>query len=141
MKAAYKKRPKDFKRRVIKYLEVDDLKLLQQYEQHYLDMIKDEELSISESVMTGKNRYYNMKKNAAGGNGSANKGQRKNAPPGISYTWIVVDPEGNEHIVDRLYYFCETNNLNKDSLWLSYTKQRPSMRGTNKGWFLKQKVE
>ena len=72
---AYKKRPQDFKMRIMKYVETDDLKLLQQYEQYYLDMIKESELSTSINVMLGANRYYNMKKYAIGG---CSKGHAKN---------------------------------------------------------------
>ena len=70
---AYKKRPGDFKMRILRYVS-GNLKDLQYEEQRWLDMIDDKELSISKSVMEGCNRYYNMKKNAVGGNGHANKG-------------------------------------------------------------------
>lgn len=75
MARAYKKRPEDFKRRILYFLPVPDKKLLHQVEQRWLDMIDDAELSTSENVVAGRNRYYNMKKHAAGGNGSANKGK------------------------------------------------------------------
>jgi len=58
MVAAYKKRPNDFKMRVLEYLNEDDKSLLLDIEQKYLDMIKPDEL--------GK-RYYNLKKYASGG--------------------------------------------------------------------------
>ena len=70
---AYRKRPEDFKMRVLEYVQ-GDTKALRKAEQRWLDMIKDPELSISKNVIEGCNRYFNMKKNAAGGNGSANKG-------------------------------------------------------------------
>jgi endogenous inhibitor of DNA gyrase (YacG/DUF329 family) len=79
VKAAIRKRPQDFKRRIIKYNPVDDVKETQRLEQYYLDMIKDEELSFSKSVMENTNRYYNMKKKAVGGNGAANKGKSHQA--------------------------------------------------------------
>lgn len=71
---AYKKRPEDFKMRVITYIKENNKELLREREQYYLDMIDESELSTSKNVMTRTNRYYNMKKNSVGGNGSANKG-------------------------------------------------------------------
>jgi hypothetical protein len=87
MKAAYVKRPEDFRRRVLWLLTEPDKKLLQQVEQMWLDLIPDEELSTSSSVRAGTNRYYNMKKHASGGNGDANKGQKRGASwaRGITY--------------------------------------------------------
>lgn len=67
MKSVYNKRPLDFKRKILKRI-YGELKELQEAEQYYLDMIKDEEL--------GK-KYYNWKKTASGGNGNANKGKHK----------------------------------------------------------------
>lgn len=66
-KAAYNKRQGDFKRRILYLLIIDDKKLLLSEEQKWLSMIKNDEL--------GK-RYYNFKKNANGGNGRANKGNK-----------------------------------------------------------------
>lgn len=77
MRNAYKKRPQDFKRRILYRLPIDDHKMLLREEQRWLDMIPDSELSTSENVIAGTNRYYNMKKTARGGNGSANLGQTK----------------------------------------------------------------
>jgi hypothetical protein len=70
MSKAYAKRPSDFKRRILYYLSIPNYKLLLQREQYFLDKIKDYELG---------SKYYNLKKHAAGGNGSANKGKNKNA--------------------------------------------------------------
>lgn len=58
MKAAYNKRPQDFKMRVLEYLIDDDKKLLLNIEQKYLDMIKEEELG---------EKYYNLRRHAWGG--------------------------------------------------------------------------
>lgn len=66
MKFAYLKRPEDFKRRILKRT-YNGNKELKKAEQHYLNMIKDEELGV---------KYYNLKKIASGGNGHANKGKR-----------------------------------------------------------------
>lgn len=58
MMDAYRKRPLDFKMRVLEYVNEDDKTLLLNIEQKYLDMIRPEEL--------GK-RYYNLKRYAVGG--------------------------------------------------------------------------
>jgi hypothetical protein len=58
MRDAYNRRPHDLKRRII--CCVADKTLLVDAEQHYLDMIRDEEL--------GK-RYYNLTKKGSGVNG------------------------------------------------------------------------
>jgi hypothetical protein len=60
LKSAFKKRPEDFRRKILWKLEIPDLKLLQRHEQYWLDMIKIEELGV---------KYYNYKKHASGGNG------------------------------------------------------------------------
>ncbi len=57
MKQAYKKRPQDFKRRIINYSSVNDRKILLLEEERWLTMIKDEELC---------KRYYNRCKRAYG---------------------------------------------------------------------------
>jgi hypothetical protein len=63
MLRAYNKRPKDFKRRILKYvLEVDDILF---WEQYYLDMMQDKEL------LYGNGKYYNVKRTAAGGDTTA----------------------------------------------------------------------
>lgn len=86
LKSAYKKRPHTFRRRILQYLTTDDKKLLHQIEQAWLDLIKDEEL--------GK-RYYNLKKFAAGGNGSANKGKtRISWRKGLSNEMIQLRKDG-----------------------------------------------
>jgi hypothetical protein len=77
---AYKRRPQDFKRRILWLLSQPNLRLLHEEEQRWLDMMKDHELSTSANVIAGSNRYYNMKKRARGGNGQANKGKRYPAP-------------------------------------------------------------
>lgn len=65
-KAAHNKRPQDFKRRILNYLTTDNKKLLLELEHNWLQMIKPEELG---------EKYYNLKRNASGGNGHANKGK------------------------------------------------------------------
>ena len=66
MKAALKRRPHDFRRKIIQFVDRD--KLLEA-EQKWLDLIKEEEL--------GK-RYYNLKKQANGGfSKSAQKAARE----------------------------------------------------------------
>ena len=63
MLRAYKKRPEDFKRRILYYHYSEDRKELLEKEQHFLNMIKDGELFHTSKPY---NKYYNIKKNAAG---------------------------------------------------------------------------
>ncbi len=86
LNAAIRKRSADFRRRIIEWVYEADIKAVRRAEQRWLNMIRDEELSISENVAAGRNRYYNMKKVAHGGShkghtktrvGSWNKGLRK----------------------------------------------------------------
>lgn len=74
MKRAYKIRPTTFRFRVLEYTTGDKI-LLRQAEQKWLDKIKDSELMITENIKNKTCRYYNVKKHATGGNGSANKGK------------------------------------------------------------------
>lgn len=67
MMRAYKKRPEDFRMRVLAYNTINIVKETRKIEQHYLNMIDERELSISKNVIDGTNRYYNMSKNALGG--------------------------------------------------------------------------
>lgn len=68
MLRAYKKRPDTFKFKVLEYVcgTTIDLRIC---EQKWLNKIKDSELMISENVKNKTCRYYNVKKNAIGGNG------------------------------------------------------------------------
>lgn len=77
MKAAYKKRPSDFRRKTLWILTEPDKAALQRMEQLWLNLIPDSQLSISVNVLAGTAVYYNMKKHASGGNGDANKGQKR----------------------------------------------------------------
>lgn len=54
---AYKKRPDDFKRRILFFSETINVKPLRQEEQKWLNLIQDTELG---------DKYYNLKKNAEG---------------------------------------------------------------------------
>jgi len=71
MDSAIKKRPHDFKRRILEFYYGNDPKELFALEQKYLDMIKDEELCLGENKHNGTIRYYNVKKNASGLSGRA----------------------------------------------------------------------
>ena len=73
MKRAYKLRPETFRFKVLEYVQ-GDVKSLREAEQRWLNMIKDSELMNTDNVYAKTCRYYNVKKHAAGGNGSANKG-------------------------------------------------------------------
>lgn len=68
MMRAYKKRPETFRRKILDFCFEQDPQALQKIEQKWLNFIKDEELGT---------KYYNLKKLATGGNGSANKGNQK----------------------------------------------------------------
>ena len=75
MMRAYKARPNTFKFKVLQYVNgtTFDLRIA---EQHWLNMIKNTELMLSENVQRGTCRYYNVKRSAAGGNGKGtNKGK------------------------------------------------------------------
>ena len=75
MKRAYTIRPHTFKIKILEYV-YGDTHDLRKREQKYLDMIKDNELLLSENVKNGTARYYNVKKNSVGGNGKGtNKGK------------------------------------------------------------------
>jgi len=69
MLRAYKKRSKDFKRRVLKYIKEE--KDILQWEQYYLNMIRDSEL------LYKNGKYYNVKRVAAGGDTTAHLPNRK----------------------------------------------------------------
>lgn len=58
LKRAYKKRPKDFKRRILAFCHEQSKEKLHKEEQKWLMMIKVEELNV---------KYYNLKRVAAGG--------------------------------------------------------------------------
>lgn len=58
--SAYKSRPHTFRRKIIETLEFDKHKLLLDREEHWLSLIKDDELHCK--------KYYNEKKFAGGGN-------------------------------------------------------------------------
>lgn len=77
MNIAYRKRPQDFKRRILQYNTIDDMIETRRIEQMWLNLIKDNELSISENVVSGTNRYYNQKKNAFGGSHKGHKKTKK----------------------------------------------------------------
>lgn len=80
MIAAYRKRPSDFRRRILFWLATPDHPYLLEAEQKWLDLIGEKQLCTSSAVMTGLVRYYNHKKLAKGG---SSKGHTKNrtAPP------------------------------------------------------------
>lgn len=65
MGKAYKKRPVDFKRRII-YWHFDDHKSLYEKETEVLSKIKDHELYTNDNRNAGTIRYYNMKKMGRG---------------------------------------------------------------------------
>lgn len=66
MDRAIKKRPQDFKRRILYYYNGTDQKELLAEEQKFLDRIKVEELCVGQNKKNGTIRYYNVKKTASG---------------------------------------------------------------------------
>lgn len=66
MSKAYKKRPEDFRRKILEYYNGKDRLELHALEQKWLDKIKDSELCIASNKSAGTIRYYNMKKKARG---------------------------------------------------------------------------
>jgi hypothetical protein len=66
MDRAYKKRPDDFKRRILHYYNGLDQKELLAQEQKFLDKIKIEELCLGRNKKNNTIRYYNVKKTASG---------------------------------------------------------------------------
>ena len=121
LKNAYQKRPHTFTRRIIQWLPFHNepqeiaLSRLHELEQRWLDMIDDKELSISKNVLAGTNRYYNMKKTAAGG---SHKGQTKNRTKpawniGISSEMLKLRREGQFCLLsDKPQYVKKLINLN-----------------------------
>ncbi|VVZ27361.1 Uncharacterised protein [Escherichia coli] len=65
----YKSRPLDLSRVVLEYIIVNDKNFLLEREQKYLDLILPSELYTSTNRKNKTVKYYNMKKNACGGNG------------------------------------------------------------------------
>lgn len=70
MNSALKKRPDDFKRKVLEFCYGTGHKELFLLEQKWLDMIKDEELCSGVNRKSDTTRYYNVKKNASGLSGA-----------------------------------------------------------------------
>lgn len=90
MLRAYKLRPETFKFKVLQYINGSN-KELREAEQRWLDYIKPTELMTSENVKNQTCRYYNVKKHAAGGNGSANKGKRRSSSWNTGVTKEMVN--------------------------------------------------
>ena len=134
MLRAYNKRPETFKFRVLQFVNGDN-KDLRLAEQIWLNMIKDKELYWTPNIYNKTVRYYNQKKFASGGNGSANKGN-SNCGGHNRKTWLIRSPDGNEIITDKLEKTAESLGLSKDTLYASYTKNRPVLRGPAKGYKL-----
>lgn len=63
---AYKKRPNDFKRRIIETIDTNDRDALYKAEKRWLDLIHPSELDLSINRKNGTVRYYNRKRTASG---------------------------------------------------------------------------
>jgi len=91
--AAYKKRPEDFKRKILYYHTGDAYELFQK-EQYFLDKIKDTELYSVENRKNNTIRYYNMKKQALGLSGKVASELRKKyfeSPEGEAWKQILSE--------------------------------------------------
>lgn len=134
MLRAYNKRPDTFKFRVLEFVYGDNTEL-RISEQKWLDKIKDSELYWTPNIYNKTVRYYNQKKHASGGNGSANKGN-SNCGGHNRKTWLIKTPEGEEIITSSLEKTAKSLGLSKGTLYLAYTKNRPVLRGPAKGYTL-----
>lgn len=74
----YKSRPSELHREVLEYLFIDDKKELHSIEQKYLDTIDDSEIYSVRNRRNSTCKFYNMKKQASGGNGVGSNGKMKN---------------------------------------------------------------
>ena len=66
LQRSYKKRPEDFKRRILYFHLSTISKELLLKEQEFLDRIKHEELHLKENIQNNTTRYYNIKPTASG---------------------------------------------------------------------------
>lgn len=157
MLRAYKKRPETFKIRILEYINgsLNDLRVA---EQRWLDMIKDSELYWTTNIYNKTVKYYNQKKQSAGGNGNANKGKIRSEetrkkmseslkgkipwnkgipgqPNSNAFSWKVVAPDGRVFITNTLDQFCRNMGISKTSLYYSFRKSKPS-GGKHPGWQL-----
>lgn len=100
---AYKKRPEDFKRKILEYYYGFERKELLQLEQKWLDKIQPYEFCLAENKRNGTVRYYNIKPTASGlGGVYASKLRRE--------YW--ASESGTEH-KKRLSEEMKTNNPSK----------------------------
>jgi hypothetical protein len=133
LNAAYRRRPETFRRRILYSLCEPNLRLLQEVEARWLALIPEAELSLSRNVVAKQNRYYNMKRSARGGNGTANRGKSK--PGSNRLLWKLRTPEGEIIITDRLYDLVNFNSYGF-GLQLRYSLEgnRPVLWGKFAGW-------
>ena len=90
---SYKKRPTDFKRRILYYHNSDHKTLLEK-EQFYLDKIKFNELWSKENIKLNTCKYYNIKPIASGLSGKIASDLRKNyfkSEKGLEWKKILSD--------------------------------------------------
>lgn len=74
LRSAIRKRPQDFRRRILFLLRTPDRAELLQQEQRWLSMIDPAHLATAENMRRGTVRYFNAKQYASGG--AWNKGRR-----------------------------------------------------------------
>lgn len=143
---AIKKRPENFKRRIIEK-DIPDKKNLLEREQYWLNMIKDEELSSVSSVTNNTAKYYNYKKFASGGNGDANKGNSNIGGWNIGVTSEMLNLRKN----NLFCLLCDKTKPNQRTVF--FNKICPSCNNTfetnnkqkiycsNKCWPIRNKKE
>jgi hypothetical protein len=112
MKRAYQKRPDTFKLKILEYVN-GNTKDLRIAEQHWLNLIKDTELMVSENVKNGTCRYYNVKKNAVGGNGSANKGNHNLGGHNKGVSWGKHSSETKKIISEKKKLYWNSQSVKK----------------------------
>ena len=108
LKGILNRRKESVRFRVLEYVYGNN-ENLREIEQKWLRLIKAEELYLG-----AKPRYYNLKKLAAGGNGSANRGN-SNIGGHNRKDWKITSPSGESFTTDSLPQFCNDNNLIKST--------------------------
>lgn len=134
MLRAYNKRPSTFKFKILQYVYGDN-KELRLIEQRWLNMIKDEQLYWTPNIYNKTVKYYNQKKHASGGNGSANKGN-SNCGGHNRKLWTIITPDGTNIVTDKLEQTAKKLGINRSSLYYSYKKNKTLVRGPGKGYKL-----
>lgn len=132
MMRAYRKRPETFKLKILEYV-VGSVLDIRKAEQKWLDKIKSSELLNTKNLREGTVKYYNVKQHAAGGNGSANKGN-SNIGGSNRKSWKVQSPTGEIIDVSSSGEFCRNLGKRWSSLFRYYKENRTPKSGEWAGW-------